>query len=84
MRTGSEPTTARSALRMRFWLSVWGVIWAVFGTVAFAAAGRLGWSLACGLLLLAIVADLVVVVRRIRRRRREPGRRPDRYGRPPR
>ncbi|MFF2526240.1 DUF6343 family protein [Streptomyces liangshanensis] len=79
MRTGSEPTTARSALRMRFWLSVWGVVWAVFGTVAFAVAGRFGWSLACGLLLLAVLTDLVVVVWRIRRRARGTDR-DDRYG----
>ncbi|WP_256966746.1 DUF6343 family protein, partial [Streptomyces caniscabiei] len=32
MRTGSEPTTARSPLRMRLWLSVWGLIWAIAGT----------------------------------------------------
>lgn len=28
MRTGSEPTTARSPLRLRFWLSLWGLVWA--------------------------------------------------------
>ncbi|GGP82752.1 DUF6343 family protein [Streptomyces griseomycini] len=65
-RTGSEPVTARSALRMRFWLSVWGVVWTVFGTAAFAIAGRPGWALACGLLWLVVVVDLAVVVRRIR------------------
>ena len=46
MRTGSEPTTARSALRTRFWLSMWGLVWAVFGTAAFALAGRPGWAIA--------------------------------------
>lgn len=66
MRTGSEPTTARSALRMRFWLSVWGVIWTVFGTAAFAVVGRPGWALACGLLWLIVTIDLAVVVHRIR------------------
>lgn len=40
MRTGSEPSTARSPLRMRLWLSVWGMIWALFGVVAFVATGR--------------------------------------------
>ena len=44
MRTGSEPTTARSALRARFWLSVWGLVWAIFGTAAFAVVGRPGWA----------------------------------------
>ncbi|MFG2516862.1 DUF6343 family protein [Streptomyces sp. NPDC048584] len=67
MRTGSEPTTARSALRMRFWLSVWGVVWTVAGTVAFALAGHPGWALACGLLWLVVTVDLVVVLRHIRR-----------------
>lgn len=36
MRTGNEPLTARSPLRMRWWLSVWGLIWTAFGTIAFA------------------------------------------------
>ena len=56
MRTGSEPTTARSPLRMRLWLSVWGLIWAIAGTAAFAIVGRTGWAVAC----------VVMVVRHIR------------------
>ncbi len=43
MRTGSEPVTARSPLRMRLWLSLWGMAWALFGLVAFALNGRPGW-----------------------------------------
>ncbi|AXG57259.1 integral membrane protein [Streptomyces lincolnensis] len=66
MRTGSEPRTARSALRVRFWLSVWGLIWAVFGTVAFALAGRPGWAIACGVLWLVVTADLIMILRHIR------------------
>ncbi|WP_260462422.1 DUF6343 family protein [Streptomyces sp. TRM72054] len=66
MRTGSEPMTARSALRMRFWLSVWGLAWAIFGTIAFTLAGRPGWAIACGVLWLVITIDLIVVVRHIR------------------
>ncbi|MFF9805241.1 DUF6343 family protein [Streptomyces coeruleorubidus] len=66
MRTGSEPRTARSALRMRFWLSVWGLVWALFGTVAFTLAGRTGWAIACGALLLVVTIDLMVVLRHIR------------------
>ncbi|MER5994688.1 MULTISPECIES: DUF6343 family protein [Streptomyces] len=65
-RTGNEPVTARSALRMRFRLSVWGLVWTVFGTAAFAIVGRWGWALACGLLWLVVTVDLVVVVRHIR------------------
>ncbi|WP_282701988.1 DUF6343 family protein [Streptomyces sp. CC219B] len=66
MRTGSEPRTARSALRMRFWLSVWGLVWALFGTVAFALAGRIGWAVACGVLTLVVAVDMAVIVRHIR------------------
>ncbi|GGY39265.1 DUF6343 family protein [Streptomyces djakartensis] len=66
MRTGSEPRTARSALRARLWLSVWGLVWALFGTVAFAVVGRAGWAIACGVLLVVVTIDLAVVLRRIR------------------
>ncbi|MEV7672303.1 DUF6343 family protein [Streptomyces sp. NPDC088752] len=66
MRTGSEPVTARSPLRMRFWLSVWGLLWAAFGTVAFALVGRPGWAAACGVLFLVVLVDLALVVRRVR------------------
>ncbi|MFE9437651.1 DUF6343 family protein [Streptomyces sp. NPDC006602] len=66
MRTGSEPTTARSALRVRFWLTVWGLLWAVFGTVAFALAGRPGWAIACGVLWLVITVDMTMILRHIR------------------
>ncbi|MBT2411831.1 hypothetical protein J7I94_14845 [Streptomyces sp. ISL-12] len=66
MRTGSEPVTARSALRARFWLSVWGVGWTAFGTVAFVLAGRPGWAAACAALWLIVTVDLMVVVRHIR------------------
>lgn len=75
MRTGSEPVTARSPLRMRWWLSVWGLIWTGFGTAAFAIAGRPGWAIACGVLLLIVATDFAVVVHRIRQGSRfQPGR----------
>ncbi|MFF0228094.1 DUF6343 family protein [Streptomyces sp. NPDC004629] len=66
MRTGSEPSTARSALRARFWLSVWGVAWAIFGTAVFALLDRTGWAIACGLLWLVTTVDLIMIVRHIR------------------
>ena len=65
-RTGSEPLTARSPLRMRLWFSVWGLLWTAFGTVAFALTGRMGWAVACGVLLLIVLADLAWVVHRMR------------------
>ncbi|MFC7306506.1 DUF6343 family protein [Streptomyces monticola] len=66
MRTGSEPVTARSPLRMRFWLSLWGLVWAAVGTIAFALAGRPGWAAACGVLWLIVTVDLVMILRHIR------------------
>ncbi|NEY35053.1 hypothetical protein GTU99_23180 [Streptomyces sp. PRKS01-65] len=66
MRTGSEPVTARSALRARLWLCAWGVVWTVFGTVAFVLVGRPGWAAACGALWLVITVDLLLVVRHLR------------------
>ncbi|MFH9863852.1 DUF6343 family protein [Streptomyces sp. NPDC017202] len=66
MRTGSEPVTARSALRMRLWLSVWGLLWAIFGTVAFALVGRPGWAVACGALWLVITVDMSVITKHLR------------------
>ncbi|MEV5436288.1 DUF6343 family protein [Streptomyces sp. NPDC052682] len=89
-RTGSEPVTARSALRTRFWLSVWGLVWAVFGTVAFALVGRPGWAIACGVLWLVVTVDMAVVLRHIRQGPHyQPGpdippyRPPDTRGTPP-
>lgn len=64
-RTGSEPLTARSPLRMRFWFSVWGLVWATFGTIAFALVGRPEWAAACGVLWLIITADMAMILRHI-------------------
>ncbi|MFF5251685.1 DUF6343 family protein [Streptomyces leeuwenhoekii] len=66
MRTGSEPVTARSALRARFWLCAWGVAWTVFGTVVFVLIGHPGWAAVCAALWLIITIDLLLVVRHIR------------------
>ncbi|GGR71515.1 hypothetical protein GCM10010269_08000 [Streptomyces humidus] len=66
MRTGSEPTTARSALRLRLGLALWGVVWTVFGTAVFALVGRPGWAAACGALWVVTTVDLALVVRHIR------------------
>ena len=65
MRTGNEPVNARSALRLRFWLSVWGLLWAVFGTTVFSLVGRPGWAAACGVLFLVVVVDLTMVLHHI-------------------
>ncbi|MFF8502432.1 DUF6343 family protein [Streptomyces anulatus] len=66
MRTGSEPATARSPLRMRRWLSLWGILWALFGLVAFSLTGRPGWAAACAVVLLLAILDLCVITYRMR------------------
>ncbi|MFJ6806975.1 DUF6343 family protein [Streptomyces anulatus] len=66
MRTGSEPATARSPLRMRLWLSLWGVLWTLFGLVAFSLTGRPGWAAGCAVVLLLAVVDLCVITYRLR------------------
>ncbi|MFJ6660077.1 DUF6343 family protein [Streptomyces sp. NPDC091377] len=66
MRTGNEPRTARSALRARLWLSVWGLIWAIFGTVLFVLTRHPGWAIACGVLWVVVVIDMTMIIRHIR------------------
>ncbi|MEU6893563.1 DUF6343 family protein [Streptomyces sp. NPDC046557] len=66
MRTGNEPVTARSPLRLRLWLSLWGLLWAAGGAAVFALAGRPGWAAACGALAVLAAVDLIVVVHHIR------------------
>ncbi|WP_406860285.1 DUF6343 family protein [Streptomyces sp. HUAS MG47] len=66
MRTGNEPSTARSPLRMRLLMSLWGLIWAVFGTVVFALLDRPGWAAACGVLLVVVTVDLAMILRHLR------------------
>jgi Family of unknown function (DUF6343) len=75
LRTGNEPATARSPLRLRLWLSIWGLLWAVAGLVLFVLVGLPGWAAACGALLLVATVDLAVIVRHIRQGPRfQPGR----------
>ncbi|MEK2472965.1 MULTISPECIES: DUF6343 family protein [Streptomyces] len=66
MRSGDEPLHARSPLRIRCGLALWGLLWAVAGTVAFVMAGRPQWAAACAALAAVAAADLVMVIRHIR------------------
>ncbi|MFJ7586254.1 DUF6343 family protein [Streptomyces sp. NPDC097617] len=65
MRSGNEPVTARSPLRLRFWLGVWGLVWAAAGTVVFSLVGRSGWAAACGVLAVVVAVDLFMIVRHL-------------------
>ncbi|MCC2279260.1 MULTISPECIES: DUF6343 family protein [Streptomyces] len=66
MRTGNEPMTARSPLRLRCGLAAWGALVTAAGTAAFALAGRPGWAVACGVLMLVTLVDLTMIIRHIR------------------
>ncbi|WP_424214326.1 DUF6343 family protein [Streptomyces sp. BI20] len=66
VRSGDEPTTARSPLRLRRVLSLWGLLWAVVGTVAFVLLGEPGWAAAGGVLALICLLDLLLVLHRMR------------------
>ncbi len=65
MRTGSEPSHARSPLRARFALAVFGLVWALGGTALFAASHHPGWSGFFGAIALVAVVDLMVIVHRL-------------------
>ncbi|MCX3064230.1 DUF6343 family protein [Streptomyces beihaiensis] len=66
VRTGDEPITARSPLRLRLGLALFGLVWTVFGTVAFLLAHRIGWAIACGVLWLITTVDVFMITRHIR------------------
>lgn len=84
-RTGTEPATAQSALRVRLLLSViflpficlvtagFALWWATADAAGSPGPGSLGvLTLGCAVLALLAAADLVVILRR-RRRERGPG-----------
>lgn len=66
MRSGNEPVNARSALRLRLGLGIWGLVWAGAATAAFALTEHPGWALLCGLIFLVAAVDVTLVTRHIR------------------
>ncbi|WBB60021.1 DUF6343 family protein [Streptomyces sp. WMMC500] len=65
-RSGDEPVHARSPLRMRFWLALWGTLWMIAGTVFFVVVDQPAWAAVTAALAAITIVDMVVVVRRIR------------------
>ncbi|MFJ9408720.1 DUF6343 family protein [Streptomyces sp. NPDC101393] len=65
MRTGNEPLQARSPLKIRRGLALWGLLWAVAGAVAFVMAGRPEWAAACAAVAVLAAMDLAIVIRHI-------------------
>src|SRR4249919_151095 len=66
MRTGDEPSHARSPLRLRLALTVFGLASTVTGAVLLAAAGRPGWAIAFAAGAVVALVDLAVVIHRLR------------------
>ena len=62
MRTGNEPSHARSPLRLRLALAIFGLSCAIVGCMIFAALDAVGWLVACGLLGLVAILDIIVVL----------------------
>lgn len=62
MRTGDEPSHARSPLRLRLGLAVFGLGCAIIGCAIFAALGATGWLIASIALGLVAIADMIIVL----------------------
>ncbi|MGF7234558.1 MAG: DUF6343 family protein [Frankia sp.] len=58
---------ARSALRLRLILALFGLVVTVAGTVVFAVYGPVVLAVLCGLVILITAVDLIIITRRIRR-----------------
>lgn len=65
MRTGSEPVQARSPLRLRLVLTLWGLALGLGGLGVSLAAGGPGWAAAFAALALIALVDMGVVIHRI-------------------
>ena len=62
MRTGDEPRHARSPLRLRLGLALFGLGCAIIGCAIFAAEHATGWLIAGLALGLVAIADIVIVL----------------------
>ena len=62
MRTGDEPSHARSPLRLRLGLAVFGLGCAIIGCAIFAALDQTGWLIASVALGLVAIADMIIVL----------------------
>jgi hypothetical protein len=74
-RGGSEPVQARSPLRLRLALALFGLVWGAGAAVGFAWAGQPGWAAAMAAIGALAAVDAGLVIRRIRQGARyQPGR----------
>jgi hypothetical protein len=74
-RSGSEPTQARSPLRLRLGLALLGVVWGVAAAIGFGFADEPGWAAVFAVIGALAAIDAVLVIRRFRQGSRyQPGR----------
>ena len=66
IRSGDEPTHARSALRMRMWLALFGLVNGVGGVIVFDLLDSMPFLVVSASLCLVSAVNLIVVVRHIR------------------
>lgn len=66
IRSGDEPTHARSALRMRRWLALFGLVNGSTGVIVFELLDSVPFVVVSGALCLVSAVNLIVVMRHIR------------------
>lgn len=66
MRTGNEPATARSPLRLRLGLAIFGAVACSALAIVFGVTGHTGWAVVFGVIAFVACVNTGVVIARIR------------------
>ena len=66
MRTGNEPATARSPLRLRLGLAIFGAVACSALAIVFGVTGHTGWAVIFGVIAFVACVNTGVVIARIR------------------
>jgi hypothetical protein len=66
MRTGNEPATARSPLRLRLGLAIFGAVVCAAAAIVFGVLGYTGWAAVFGVIAFVACVNTGVVIARIR------------------
>lgn len=66
VRTGNEPMTARSPLRLRLGLAIFGAVFCAVAASVLGALGHTGWAIGLGVVAFVACVNVGVVVARIR------------------
>jgi predicted Co/Zn/Cd cation transporter (cation efflux family) len=75
MRSGNEPMTARSPLRLRLALAIFGLLASVAAAIGFGLTGQVGLAVLFAVIAVIACLNIIAVVVRIRQGPRfQPGR----------